>query len=33
MIAIPHPIDYYANKTVIAVSILKTPILWGKNLL
>lgn len=31
MIAIPHPIDYYANKTVIAVSILKTSILWEKS--
>ena len=29
MIAIPHPIDYYANKTVIEVAILKSPILWG----
>lgn len=29
MIAIPHPIDFYANKTVIEVSILKTPVLWG----
>lgn len=31
MIAIPHPIDYYANKTVIEVSILKTPIFWEKS--
>lgn len=29
MIAIPHPIDYYAKKTVIEVSILKSPIPWG----
>ena len=29
MIAIPHPIDYYTNKTVISVSILKKPINWG----
>jgi len=29
MIAIPHPIDYYAKKTVIEVAILKQPILWG----
>lgn len=29
MLAIPHPIDYYAKKTVIEVSILKEPIPWG----
>lgn len=29
MLAVPHPIDYYAKKTVIEISILKQPIPWG----
>ena len=28
-VAIPHPIDFYAPKTIFEVSILKNPILWG----
>jgi lichenan operon transcriptional antiterminator len=31
MIAIPHPIDYYSSKSVIAVSILKSPVTWGNS--
>lgn len=29
-IAIPHPIDYYAKKTVIEIALLKQPIAWGE---
>lgn len=29
MLAVPHPIDYYAKKTVIEISIMKNPIPWG----
>lgn len=32
MIAIPHPIDYFANRTVISVSVLKQPIVWGNTM-
>ncbi len=31
LIAIPHPVDYHANKTVISVSLLKKPIHWSKS--
>lgn len=31
MVAIPHPAEYSANKTVISVCILNEPLLWGKN--
>lgn len=29
MLAVPHPIDYYAKKTVIEIAILKRPVSWG----
>ena len=31
MVAIPHPAEYSASKTVISVCILNEPLLWGKN--
>lgn len=30
-IAIPHPVDYNAKKTVISVALLKKPLFWSKN--
>ncbi len=29
MIAIPHPIDYYSEKSVMEISVLKKPLPWG----
>jgi lichenan operon transcriptional antiterminator len=32
MIAIPHPIDYYSQRTILEISILEKPIEWGNSL-